>query len=171
MIALSTLFWIFVVVFAMMGSMRGWSKEMLVTFSIILGIFVIAVILQFIPFMQAYLEAGGEARQFTVRAVILVLFTFFGYQSPRLQRLSEAVVRERFQDSLLGIVVGALNGYLLVGSLLYYLHQFNYPFPWVTAPGGEVLNFMAYMAPAWLTVPAVYFAVAVAFTFVVVVLI
>jgi hypothetical protein len=171
MISLNTLFWVFVLMFAVIGSMRGWSKEMLVTFSLILGIFVITVLLQFIPFMESYLAAGGEDRAFTVRAVIMLAFAFFGYQSPRLQRLSDVLVRERFQDSLLGIVIGALNGYFLVGSLMYYLHTFNYPFSWVSAPGGEILEFMAYMPPAWLGVPAVYFAVAVAFIFVVVVLI
>lgn len=170
MIALSTLFWIFVIIFALVGSMRGWSKEMLVTFSLVLGIFVIAVMLQYIPFMEAYLAEGGDARQFTVRAIILGIFAFFGYQSPRIQRISDVLVKERFRDSALGIVIGALNGYFLLGSMLYFLHIFNYPFPFVTPPTEDLTNFLAYMPPAWLTVPAVYFAVAVAFTFVVVVL-
>lgn len=170
MIALSALFWMFVIIFAMVGAMRGWSKEMLVTFSLVLAIFVISVMLQFIPFMDAYLAEGGEARQFTVRAVILALFAFFGYQSPRLQRISDVLIKERLRDSTLGIVVGALNGYFLFGSLLYYLHNFNYPFDFVSAPATDLTNFLAYMPPAWLGVPTVYFAVAVAFTFVVVVL-
>ena len=171
MIALTTLFWILVVVFAMIGAMRGWSKEMLVTFSLILGLFVIAVMLDFVPFMDAYLTEGGNSRQFTVRAVLMILFTFFGYQSPRLQRISEVLVKERFRDSALGIVVGGLNGYFLMGSLLYFLHHFEYPFTFVTPPLTDMAQFLAYMPPAWLTVPTVYFAVAVAFTFVVVVLI
>jgi hypothetical protein len=170
MIALNTLFWIFVVVFALVGAMRGWSKEMLVTFSLILGIFVIAVMLAYVPFMEAYLTEGGDSRQFAVRAIILGIFAFFGYQSPRIQRISDVLIKERFRDSALGIVVGALNGYFLLGSLLFYLHAFNYPFPWVTPPAEDITNFLVYMPPAWLTVPAVYFAVAVAFTFVVVVL-
>lgn len=171
MIALNMLFWAMVVVFAIIGFLRGWSKEVLVTFSLILGIFVITVVLEFIPFMQPYLEAGGESRQFAARAVIMILFAFFGYQSPKLRRLSEVVMRERFQDSILGLLVGALNGYFLFGSLLFYLNQFNYPFEWVTAPGPDLLAMMAYMPPAWLAVPAIYFAVAVAFTFVMVVII
>ncbi len=171
MIALSTLFWIFVIIFALVGAMRGWSKEMLVTFSLVLAIFVITVMLQFVPFMDAYMGEGGESRQFTVRAVILVLFTFFGYQSPRLQRISDVLTKDRFRDSALGFIVGALNGYFLMGSLLYYLHEFNYPFSFVTAPANDLTAFLVYMPPAWLGVPAIYFAVAVAFTFVVIVLI
>lgn len=169
MISLSMLFWAMVAVFAVIGFLRGWSKEILVTFSLVLGIFVITVFLEFIPFMQPYLEAGGEPRQFYARAFIMILFAFFGYQSPKLRRISEAVIRERFQDAILGGLVGALNGYFLFGSLLFYLNQFNYPFDWVTAPSGDLLAMLTYMPPAWLGVPAIYFAVAVAFTFVMVV--
>lgn len=170
MISLSALFWVFVLMFALVGAMRGWSKEMLVTFSLVLAVFVIAVMLQFIPFMGQYLADGGPSRQFGVRAIILVLFTFFGYQSPRLQRISEVMMKERVRDSIVGVLVGAINGYFLMGSLLYYLHQFNYPFDFVTPPLGDISGFLAYMPPDWLSGPAVYFAVALAFTFVVVVL-
>lgn len=170
MIALSALFWMFVIIFALVGTMRGWSKEMLVTFSLVLAIFVITVMLQFIPFMSEYLAQGGEARQFTVRAVILAAFAFFGYQSPRLQRISEVLIKERLRDSTLGTIVGALNGYFLIGSLLFYLNEFNYPFDFVSPPANDLAQFLTYMPPAWLGVPTVYFAVAVAFTFVVVVL-
>ncbi|MEX2160831.1 MAG: CvpA family protein [Anaerolineales bacterium] len=171
MIALDMLMWAMVVVFAAIGFMRGWSKEVLVTFSLVLAIFVITVFLEFIPFMQPYLAEGGESRQFTVRAVIIILFAFVGYQSPKIRRISESVIRERLQDSMLGLLVGAINGYFIFGSLLYYLHQFNYPFDWVSVPGQDLLGLLAYMPPAWLGVPAIYFAVAVAFTFVMVVVI
>lgn len=171
MIALNMLFWVMVIVFAIIGFMRGWSKEVLVTFSLVLGIFVITVFLEFIPFLKPYLEAGGDSRQFTARAFIMILFAFFGYQSPKLRRISEVVMRERFQDAVLGLIVGGINGYFLFGSLLYYLHDFNYPFPWVTMPGQDLLGMLVYMPPAWLGVPAIYFAVAVAFTFVMVVII
>ncbi|MEX2143614.1 MAG: CvpA family protein [Anaerolineales bacterium] len=171
MIALNTLFWVLVLIFAFIGFMRGWSKEVLVTFSLVLAIFVITVFLEFIPFMQPYLEAGGESRQFIARAMILMVFAFFGYQSPKLRRISDVVMRERFQDAVLGGAVGAINGYFLFGSLLFYLDIYNYPFDWVSAPGADLLSLLAYMPPAWLGVPAIYFAVAIAFTFVMVVVI
>jgi uncharacterized membrane protein required for colicin V production len=171
MIALNTLFYALVVVFAIIGFLRGWSKELLVTFSLVLGIFVITVVLEFIPFMKPWLDEGGLGRHFTVRALIMVFFAFFGYQVPKWRRLGDTLMREKIQDSLLGILVGAINGYFLFGSLLYYLNQFEYPFPWVTAPSQDLLGLLVYMPPAWLGVPAVYFAVAVAFTLVVVVVI
>lgn len=171
MIALTSLFWIFVVIFALVGAMRGWSKEVLVTFTLVLAIFLIVVMIEFIPFMNDYMKQGGDARQVAVRAVILIVFAFFGYQTPKLQRISEVMVKQRLTDSALGLVVGALNGYFLLGSLLFYLNQFNYPFSFVSAPTQDLSGFLAYMPPAFLTVPVVYFAVAVAFAFVVIVVI
>lgn len=171
MIALDMVMWAMVVVFAVIGFMRGWSKEVLVTFSLVLAIFVITVFMEFIPGMQAYIAEGGPQREFTVRAFILIAFAFFGYQSPKIRRISEAVIREKLQDSVLGTLVGALNGYFLFGSLLYYLHSANYPFDWVSQPSQDLISLLAFMPPAWLGVPAVYFAVAVAFTFVMVVVI
>ncbi len=171
MIALNTLFWVLVVGFTLIGFLRGWSKEILVTFSLILAVFVITVFVEFIPFLQPFLDEGGPGREFLARAIILVVFAFFGYQSPKLSRISQAVLRERFEDSLLGGLVGGLNGYFLFGSLIFYLNQAGYPFDWVTPPGADLLGMLPFMPPAFLGVPAIYFAVAVAFTFVMVVVI
>jgi hypothetical protein len=169
-ISLDALFWMFVIIFAAVGAMRGWSKEILVTFSLVLAIFVISVMLSFIPFMGEFMEQGGDPRRFGVRALILAGFAFAGYQSPRLQRISDVLMKERVRDSILGILVGAINGYFIFGSLLYYLNEFNYPFEFLTRPETDLAQFLAYMPPVWLGVPTIYFAIAVAFTFVVVVL-
>ncbi|MDA1329982.1 MAG: hypothetical protein DWG76_03610 [Chloroflexi bacterium] len=172
MITLNAAFWLFVLVFAVIGAMRGWAKELLVTFSVILAIFIITVVEQFVPFMSAFLSEGGPDRQFLTRAIILMGVTFFGYQTPNFQRISEVMLRESFQDSLLGFFIGLLNGYFVVGSIWFYLHRFGYPYGFMFPPvDPDALNFIAYLPPAWLGIPAVYFAVAIAFTFVVVVLI
>jgi len=172
MITLNAVFWMFTVVFAVIGAMRGWAKELLVTFSVILALFVIAVIEQFVPFMSSFMFEGGPERQFITRAIILLGVSFFGYQTPNIQRLSEIMIRESFQDSLLGFFIGLLNGYFVIGSIWYYLHEFGYPYEFIFAPvDPETLSILAYLPPAWLGIPAVYFAVAIAFTFVVVVLI
>ena len=172
MITLNAVFWMLVAVFAAIGAMRGWAKELLVTFSAILALFIITVLEQFVPFMSAFLTEGGAERQFATRALIIVGISFFGYQTPNIQRLSEVLVRERFQDSLLGLFIGLLNGYFVVGTVMYYMNQFNYPFDFIFPPvTEEALNYINYLPPALLGIPAVYFAVAIAFTFVVIVLI
>ena len=85
--------------------------------------------------------------------------------------------REKLQDALLGFVVGAFNGYLLVGSLWYFLHEANYPYPQLILPpepgkmlGDTALTLLKYAPPRWLIAPpAVYFAVIFSFLFVIVV--
>ena len=52
MISLSVLFWIFVILFALIGAMRGWAKEILVTSGVIVAIFVITILETFIPFIR-----------------------------------------------------------------------------------------------------------------------
>ena len=43
MISLAVLFYIFIFIFALIGAIRGWAKEVIATFSVFLGLFVITV--------------------------------------------------------------------------------------------------------------------------------
>ncbi|MFO3798024.1 MAG: hypothetical protein ACK8QZ_12230, partial [Anaerolineales bacterium] len=111
------------------------------------------------------------------RTIVLGVVVFFGYQTViSVPRLASKALRERFQDSLFGIVLGALNGYLIAGSVLYFLDQAKYPFPQVVLPPAanselaETLKrMMDYMPPAILGEPGIYFAVILSFIFVLVV--
>jgi hypothetical protein len=111
---------------------------------------------------------------------ILSALVFFGYQTPKIPRLSESerFIRHLLQDTLLGAVLGAVNGFLVFGTIWYYLHQAGYPFPFVLPPdeatesGKAALNWLKALPPAWLMkTPAIYFAVAICFIFVIVVFI
>jgi hypothetical protein len=104
---------------------------------------------------------------------------FFGYQTPNIGRLASQnrFARDRLQDVLLGLFLGAFNGYLIAGSIWFFLDAAGYPFPnLITPPSGEVAavtdRMMAYMPPELLGgSSAIYFAVALAFAFVLVVFI
>lgn len=176
MTSLDFLFWLFIFLFAIIGAMRGWAKELLVAAAVILSIFVTRVLETFTPIFQDVLN--GTAR-FWFRAGILLALVFFGYQTPKLPPLAASgrFVRERIQDMLLGFFLGALNGYLVVGTLWYFLDQAKYPFPAISAPdpataaGQAALKLIPYLPPAILGTPAIYFAVALAFVFVLVVFI
>ena len=177
MVYLNFIFICFVILFAIIGAMRGWAKEMMVTASAVLALFVITVLETYVKGLtQTYAEPGSTG-QFWLRVTILVLLAFFGYQTPNLPRLGgDRFARERLQDSLLGIFLGALNGYLIVGSIWYFLAQANYqaisyiipPDP-NSIPGQAAIKLLAWMAPAWLGVPFIYFAIALSFIFVIVV--
>ena len=177
MVSLNFFFFCFLILFAIIGAMRGWAKEMLVTFSAVLALFVIAVLEQYVPPVRAFATPASDA-QFWMRVVILVLLAFFGYQTPRFPRISEAkFARDRLSDTLLGLFLGVLNGYLIVGTLWYFLASAQYgPMSkFIVAPteatemGKAAIQLLSLMAPVWLGIPYIYFAVGLAFVFVIVV--
>ena len=180
MVSLVVVFWMYVILFAIIGAMRGWARELLVAFSVILALFIISVIERFIPFVSRTLAAVPPTL-FWLRTAIILALVFFGYQTPNIQRLAgnARFARERLQDILLGVFLGALNGYLVVGSIWYYMNDAGYPFPNLISapqPGTEVWeatqDMMALMPPQLLgDSSAIYFAVALAFAFVLVVFI
>jgi lysylphosphatidylglycerol synthetase-like protein (DUF2156 family) len=178
MVSLVVLFWIFVVIFGIIGAMRGWAKELLVSFAVVLAIFFITVLELFVPFIRDVLAIGTGAPLFWIRTGILLVLVLFGYQTPNIPKLAgtNRFARERLQDILLGIFLGMVNGYLVMGSIWYFLHAAGYPFPTViTAPIGAELtivnNYMMLLPPALLGTPTIYFAVAVAFAFILMVFI
>jgi len=175
MISLVFTFWMFVVLFGIIGMMRGWAKELLVVFSVVLALAFIRLLERYVPVVNA-LPPNSEAL-FWIRTVIVIVLVFFGYQTVSMPRFAGKAAREKLQDSLLGFVLGAINGYLVVGTLWFYLHQANYPFPYIEAPNGAnelgraALNLIEGLPPRLLGEPAIYFAVMLAFIFVLVVFI
>jgi hypothetical protein len=178
MVTLTFFFYFLASIFAVIGAMRGWTRELLVTFSVVVAIFIINVVERYLPSItNAFLQTGLEG-QFWFRTFIVVILVFFGYQTPNLARFAgNRFMRERFQDSLTGLFLGALNGYLIVGTLWYFLALAEYPFSDIIPPerGSEleesVLRLLEVMPPTWLEPPIIYFAVALAFLFVIVVFI
>jgi ABC-type antimicrobial peptide transport system permease subunit len=112
---------------------------------------------------------------FWIRTLILVALVYFGYQTVALvPHLASKATRERLQDALFGTILGGINGYLIAGSLLFYMDQAKYPYPdIISAPPAQLANtivqMMAYMPPHLLGVPGIYFAVIICFIFVIVV--
>lgn len=177
MIYLEAIFWLFVIFFAVIGMIRGWAKELLVTFAVILALFIMAVLQQFVPFIrEAVLNAnkGDPQPVFWFRTLLLMILVFFGYQGPNIAKLvgSMKFAREKLQDSLLGLFLGAINGYLIIGTLWYFLDQARYPFPNLIMANlsPTAKDLLLFLPPNWLLgTPTIYFAVAIAFAFVLVV--
>jgi hypothetical protein len=177
MVSLIVVFWMYVILFAIIGAMRGWARELLVSFSVILALFILTVLENYIPFIRDTLRSLPAAL-FWLRTGLLIALVFFGYQTPNIPRLAaqNRFARERLQDILLGVFLGALNGYLIAGTIWFYLHVAGYPFPnLISPPTGTVLDttirMMAVMPPDLLGGSVIFFAVALAFAFVLVVFI
>lgn len=173
MVGLNVIFWMYVILFALIGGMRGWAKELMVTFSLVLSLFVINVLETYVGFVKNSLVAEGGTQLFWMRVAILMLLVFFGYQSPNIPAIAGArFARERLQDTLLGFIIGALNGYLVVGTLWWFLDAAGYPYPEiVSSPPEAIRQIVEVLPPEWLVIPWIYFAVGVAFLFVIIVFI
>ncbi len=174
MMSLVYVFWMYVLLFAIIGMLRGWAKELLVSFSVILALALIHLLRRYIPIVAELPEESTEL--FWIETLILVALVYFGYQTVALvPHLQSKANRERLQDALFGAILGGINGYLIAGTVIFYIAQTNYTvFPnIVMAPTDQnaqaVQNLLAYMPPHLLGEPGIYFAVILAFIFVIVV--
>lgn len=179
MVSLTFFFFVLVILFSIIGAARGWTKEMLVTFGVVLSLFMLALLEQYFPVVVDLVHSTDpdDMRSlFWLRFTVIALLSYFGYQAPYLPRIGgQRFAREKLQDSLLGLFLGALNSFLIIGSIWYFMDMAGYPFKYITAPqegtpmGDAAIRLLGWMAPQWLTIPYVYFAVGVAFVFVIVV--
>ena len=174
MVTLDAFFWMLVFIFAIVGLMRGWAKEVLVSFSVVLGLFIITLLQQFEPGIITALSTNNSTTLFWFRILLIGVLVFFGYQAPNITRLAATnrFVREKLQDSLLGLFLGAVNGFMIVGTMWFFLNAAQYPFPSIIsppAPDSNAAQLLALMPPEWLGIPVIYFAIALAFIFVLVV--
>lgn len=171
MVSLDVIFWMYVILLGFVGAMRGWAKELLVSFSVVLSLFVIMVLEKFVTAIREGIVAEGGVNLLWMRLGILFILVFFGYQTPNLPRLSDSprFIRDRLQDSLLGVFVGAVNGFLIFGTFWYFVDKAGYPLSFIQppqpgTPAGEAsMQLLAALAPQWLAGPVLYFAVALAF--------
>ena len=75
MMSIVYLFWMFVILFGIVGWMRGWAKELLVSFSVILALGLNHVLRRYIPIAQQLPETDESL--FWVRTIILLVLIGF----------------------------------------------------------------------------------------------
>ncbi len=181
MIALSSIFWIMIVFFGLIGMMRGWAKEIIVTAGVVLALFAEE---QFGE--RAFVDPVTGAhymdpqQEFILRAGFFVIVTFFAYQTPGMANEFtggkwSSKLQKGLQEAILGFIIGMVNGYLIVGSLWWYADQLGYPFPGYVvppdpfSPSGQLVP---HLPPAWLSSGVLLpMLVVVLFLFVIIVMI
>ena len=173
MMSIIYIFWMYVLLFAVIGAMRGWAKELLVAFSVVTALAVNLLLEKYIPLVRDQDKASSSV--FWIRTIILIALVYFGYQTVSISRFASKAARERLQDSLFGAVLGGLNGYLVAGTVLFYNHVANYPYPDIVSPATDpvivqaIEVMMKYMPPRFLGEPGIYFAVIIILIFIIVV--
>lgn len=174
MMSIVYIFWMYVVLFAIIGAMRGWVKELLVAFSVITALAVNLLLEKYIPLVRDLPKNGVSI--FWIRTLILIALVYFGYQTvASVPRLASKAARERLQDALFGGVLGGINGYFVAGTILFYIHVAEYPYRNIISPATDpviaqaVDLMMRYMPPRLLGEPGIYFAVIIILIFIIVV--
>ena len=202
MMSITVTFALFVTLFGFIGALRGWAKELLVIFSIILALFMVYVLEEFIDFVKPFsdivnpltadvvnntvveegqtifsslsIENQEELRtQFWVRAILVTVLTFFGYQTPKFASFLNRKSRpDQVQDLLFGAVLGSFNGFMIMGTLWSYMHSAYYLFEEISAPVVEdfAWEIISYLPPNMIgNEVGLLIAVAVSFLFVLIV--
>jgi len=169
MIYLNNLLWIFVLIFAVIGIFRGAAKELLVTIAVLSALFVLSLLekTQFFTETLASLEEGMVL--FWVRTAILGLMVLAGYQTPnsRINFKNQLTTNDKIEKAT-GFIIGALNGFLIFGTLWFYLHAANYPGLALVSPAEGVIpelnekaqKFIEFLPPSWLQGTVLYVIVA-----------
>lgn len=133
MIQLSALLVFMSVFFGVIGFLRGWNRELIAMAGIILGLF---ALFQFDNLIRGVLLAGVARDQvFLIQSLLFVIIVFFAYQTRALGDGDSREGRDNLQTSILGAIVGFINGYLIWGTIWYFMDINEYPLaPSVIAP-------------------------------------
>jgi uncharacterized membrane protein required for colicin V production len=174
MMPLDTALFTFVLLFGLMGALRGWSKEMLVLFSVILALAVRLIFSQYVPIAREFFDRPA-VEQFYIYSGLIILMAIAGYAGPAVSgRLAGVSARETLQDIMLGFIIGALNGFLIVGSIWYFLDAAGYGVLGIAEPApGSLAAVMAskYLPPLWLSDAVLLTVFSFASVFVIIVLV
>jgi hypothetical protein len=146
MIELNILVWGLSAFFAYVGAQRGWTKEVISLSGVILGLF---ALYQFDGLLrQTLLVAVPNDQKFYFQTIFFLVIVFFAYQTRALGNNEPPARgggradsgRDPLQTRILGAIVGFLNGYLIGGSIWYFLDinrlpNGDYPLtPYIIAP-------------------------------------
>ncbi len=134
MIQLVGVMWMMAIFFAIVGFLRGINKEIISMSGIVLGLF---ALFQFDQYIRGTLLAQVPLSQvFLFQSGVFAVIVFFAYQTRALGLADrDGDGRDDLQASILGSILGFVNGYLIWGSVWYFLDINQYPLaPYVIAP-------------------------------------
>ena len=138
MISLHSLMWTAAAVFALTGALRGWHRELVGTAGALLAFF---AIFQFDRLLRGslYLLLTDE-QTFLLQAALFLGAVAIAYRSQLAAR--ERAGGGRLRNWVFGAAVGGFNGYLIAGSIWYFLDINRYPFSQIlSAPAEASVSF------------------------------
>ncbi len=142
-------FLVVIALFGAIGVVRGWQRELGVTTMLLLALFVITFLFtspagnrvdSFLAGTNISEEQVAALKSLFAVGVLLVV-TFISYQGLGLVYPGSA------KQPFLSLMIGLINGYLLAGSIWYYLALANWPFTNVVPPYSSFYNFFVKILP------------------------
>jgi len=150
-----------VILFGFIGLVRGFLRELGVTTALLIVLFafdrwgerVVDYILKGLS--MAGVSSTGEPGESAVRASVYIfltiLATFASYHGETLA-FQGTRLRGAF-GTFLSLLIGLINGYLVVGTIWFYLHKFGYPLGLVSEPLSPVAQELVKVLPMTVLVP------------------
>jgi hypothetical protein len=144
MVEIQQLFLILIIVMGIIGMVRGFLKELGVTLVLVATLFALD---RLIPIINGFINGGGfgflglgpvpETQStnnilFALFGAMMVGATYIAYQGETLAY--EGNNPRGIVGALLGFLIGAVNGYLLFGTMWWLMNFYNYPFDLVAQP-------------------------------------
>jgi hypothetical protein len=173
MIAMVAVFFIFLILFGFIGASRGWGKEVLVVAAVITALAIITL-LEDLGRIGSFIQEPSTL--FWLRMLILTALVYFGYQSPKVQRIARATERRAaIGEKILSFMIGMVSGFFVVGTYWYYAAVADYPMledyvsPTDLSLADTTVWVMSLLPPVWLDDPLkVFVALVLAMIFIIV---
>lgn len=131
--------WTTALFFALTGALRGWRRELLGTVGALLGFF---AIFQFDGLLRGSLYlALTDEQTFLLQTAVYLGLVVSAYRSHFARR--DSTERGGIRNMLFGAALGFFNGYVIAGSVWYFLDINRYPFSQlVSAPADASVSFL-----------------------------
>lgn len=148
MIEVSTFMWALAIFFGIIGYLRGWQKEFVITGAVLLLGF---AVFQFDSLIRTVFFGVNHDTLFSFQVIALVLTVFYAYHAKIQLGTTRRNAAKDMRDNMIGALVGALNGYLIGGTLWYFLDINQYPLeqfftaPAANSPSAQALGWMPMM--------------------------
>jgi hypothetical protein len=128
-------FLIVILIFGVIGAVRGFSREIGVTVMLLIALLILQMIDHLAPTWRdrvlGFIAGDDPAALLVARAIVyslfLILIAFVSYQGATLTFPNAS------NSGVMGFLAGILNGYLFAGSIWYYEQLAGWPFVHVTA--------------------------------------
>jgi uncharacterized membrane protein required for colicin V production len=135
---------VLIIIMGVVGIVRGFLKELGATLVLVATLWALTMVL---PFLEGFFNGGGlpflglgpladsqntQTLLFILFGGLIALAAFISYEGETLSY--EGTAPKGLVGVALGFLIGAVNGYLLFGTLWWLADRYNYPFSLVTVP-------------------------------------